>query len=411
MTDRYYTKENKVAFHCLQEAMKEFVPDDLRRQLEQQAKAKFEAQMRAEISNDQNPTEMTTYFEKKSSSKDGGAYKYTFNECKTSIQNSEQNRPPADKPEKRSEQTNWSGHEHSFVYYLFSSKNTEALGSLDIQQKATRLPGCFLTRAEANAKLDRVTQYDKFEGGMAAVSRRNVYEDTSSKLLKVELTLNTGEERVLWVERRLVNLDRDLTRRERGLKKWSATRPKLQHYIVECEFMSRNAATERPSLLHDLDLEEDELMQDEDDSEDESSSTSSSSAAPPPGELAAATTTTATTKGHSKYYSSGGGRDVKLDRLPLATFTDRALANEHAGDLFLRHSAVSGAIRSPLDDFWWANHAVPIHKNAEHAAAKGSGDGLYVAELETFDMKARLGFDWMRVAVYAVDDVTGPLNI
>lgn len=27
------------------------------------------------------------------------------------------------------------------------------------------------------------------------------------------------------------------------------------------------------------------------------------------------------------------------------------------------------------------------------------------------DMNTRLGFDWMRVAVYAVDDVTGPLNI
>lgn len=376
---------------CLQEALKA-EPKEIRERIYENAQKQYIAAITAAMSDDSNPFKMKAYYKYQTQNK----VVYKFNECKTLTHDSEQYRPLANRPE-RNLGGSRSGDRSWFSYIIICTLNSETLSLDEIEEKGTKLPGCFLNREEANAKLDEVTQYDKFEGGMAAVSRRHVYEDTPFKLLKVELTLNTGEERVLWVERCLVNLDRDLTKRERGLKKWSATRPKLQHYIVECEFMTRKTTE---SSLHELDLEEEE--QEQDAPEGESSATPSST--PSSRDLNAA----ATTKG----YSSSGDSDIELERLPLATFTDRELANEHAGNLFLRHSAVSRAIRGPLDDFWWVNNAVPVHRDAERAvAAKGNDDALYAADLYTFDMKARLGFDWMRVAVYAVDDVTGPLNI
>ncbi|KAI1374935.1 hypothetical protein F4677DRAFT_446842 [Hypoxylon crocopeplum] len=267
--------------------------------------------------------------------------------------------------------------EHSWEYVLYCKSNTQTHPlNQGIPNHTTQLPGSYVKRAEANAKLDETTSYDHFDGGMAAVSRRHAYEHTPYKLLKVELTLSTGEERVLWVERRLVNLAKDLTQKERSLKKWSAPRPKLPHYIVECEFMTQGT-TETPQQ---------QLSEDDDANDD--------------GDAAGLIN-------HGVVGAYTG--DIKLERLPLVTFTERGLANDHAGALFLRHSAVSEAIRGPLDDFWWANNAVPIHREAEKAAK--APDARYVAELYTYDMRTRLGFDSIRVAVYTVDDVLGPLNI
>ncbi|KAG4216665.1 hypothetical protein PC116_g34854, partial [Phytophthora cactorum] len=81
--------------------------------------------------------------------------------------------------------------------------------------------------------------------------------------------------------------------------------------------------------------------------------------------------------------------EIELDRLPLTTFTERGLANKHAGMLFLQHSAVREEVRSPLDDFWWMNNAVAIHKEAETEA--GRPGALYAAEMYTMDMNVRLG--------------------
>lgn len=234
----------------------------------------------------------------------------------------------------------------------------------------------FPSRIEANDALNSLTSHDRFNGGMDRVTRRTVYEYCPLKLLKVELTLSTGEELAMWVERRLVDVQTDLTKRERQLKKWSANRPKLPHYIVECEFTTRRTTDMPQELTEDIcegdgDRGSDRVM--------------------------------------SNYVVGAYTGELEMERLPLATFTERGLANDHAGALFLRHSAVNEAIRGALDDFWWANNAVPIHEEARKAAK--APDALYAAELYTWDMNTRLGFDSMRVSVYAVDDVQGPLNI
>ncbi|KAI0840380.1 hypothetical protein F5Y06DRAFT_294366 [Hypoxylon sp. FL0890] len=270
---------------------------------------------------------------------------------------------------------------HKWAYLLYEATGIKSHSHyVDFHEHATLLPGYFVDRDEANAKLLEITNYDQFEGGMAAVTRRHVYEHTPLKLLKVELSLATGEDRVLWVERHLVDLKTDLTKKERSLKKWSAKRPALPHYIVECEFMNRKT-TETPQRLSDEDRVNDENDDDDD--------------------VAA--------RAMSAEVVGAFSGEIELERLPLVTFTDRGLANEHAGALFLRHSAVREAIRGPLDDYWWVNNAVTIHREAEKAAT--APDALYAAEMYTMDMNTRLGFDWIRVAVYAVDDVLGPLNI
>ncbi|KAI0115017.1 hypothetical protein F4814DRAFT_459839 [Daldinia grandis] len=258
---------------------------------------------------------------------------------------------------------------HKWEYVLFSKTST---------QSDPQLLGSFVDRQQANAKLHERTHYDNIEGGMAAVTRRLVYERSPSKLLKAELTLTNGEEHVVWVDRRLVDLQHDLTKKQRALKKWSADRPKLPHYIVECEFMTRGT-TETPQQV---------LEEDDDDGDGDGD-----------GSVPAIS--------HEQVGVLNG--EIGLDRLPLVTFTERGLANEHAGALFLHHSAVKAEIRIPLDDFWWAGNAMTIHKEAEKAA--GMPGALYNAEMDTHDMNTRLGFDMIRVAVHAVDDLSGPLNI
>ncbi|KAL7626669.1 hypothetical protein AAE478_003443 [Parahypoxylon ruwenzoriense] len=310
---------------------------------------------------------------------------------------------------------------YKWQYLIFTAENTQALSSTrshhrhnddnddddnshrshathdTLRSQATALPFSFVTREKANAKLVEITGYDQFEGGMAAVARRNVFEYSPHKLLRAELELvhPTRERRVYWVERRLVDLDRDLTKKQRGSKKWSGARPKLAIYIVECEFATRVATEEQrrvrrrgrrkrrvspaeSTIERGGDYYEREEESDDGDGDGD-------------GDVIVVGAFTG---------------DIELDRLPLAAFTDRRLANEHAGDLFLRHSAVAEAIRGPLDDEWWANYAVPIHREA--AAA---GGGLYVAQMEAYDMRTRLGYDSLRVTVHAVGDVQGPLNI
>ncbi|KAI0850915.1 hypothetical protein F5Y00DRAFT_268006 [Daldinia vernicosa] len=250
---------------------------------------------------------------------------------------------------------------YKWEYVLFSTTNDPP-----------ELPGTFVNREQANAKLAEIMHHDDTKGGMAALTRSVVYEYTPSKLLKVTRTLTNGEERVLWVERRLVNLQHDLTKKERALKKWSANRPKLPLYIVECEFMTRTT-TETPQQV---------LGEESDD-----------------GSIPAVLP-------HEQVGAFSG--EIELYRLPLVIFTERELANEHARTLFLEHSRIKEEIRRPIDDYWWAQHAVVIHEEADKAARMP--DALYVAEMYTHDMNTRLGFDMIRVAVHAVDDVNGPLN-
>ncbi|KAI1143731.1 hypothetical protein F5Y05DRAFT_417973 [Hypoxylon sp. FL0543] len=274
---------------------------------------------------------------------------------------------------------------YKWAYLLYTVAKNEKTNSprVDLEDHATLLPEYFVDREAANAKLLEITNYDQFDGGIAAVTRRHVYEHTPLKLLKAELTLATGEERVFWVEKHLVDLQKDLTKRERSLKKWSARRPALPHYIVECEFMNRKT-TETPQRPA-----EESREKNGDGNGDDGAGAAS-----------------------AEVVGAFSG-EIELDRLPLTTYTDRGLANERAGELFLRHSAVDQAIRGPLDDFWWHNNAVPVHREAERAvaAAGAPDDALYAAEMCTLDMNTRLGFDWIRVGVCMVDDLVGPLNI
>ncbi|KAI1452108.1 hypothetical protein F4805DRAFT_463125 [Annulohypoxylon moriforme] len=261
---------------------------------------------------------------------------------------------------------------YKFEYVIYITNDSQNLASNDdIHDHATQFTESFTNREQANAKLLELTQYENFEGDVDAVTRRNIFEYTPLKLLKAEITLATGEERVFWVDRHLVELQ-NLTKRQQRSRKWSAKRPALPHFIVECEFMTRGTSeTPEQPTDDESNVEEGVRMSDE-------------------------------TVGNQN-------GDIELERLPLTTFTDRKLANDHAGALFLRHSAVSEEIRTPLDDFWWVNNAVSAHREAEKKARER--DGRYSAEIYSMDMNTRLGFDWMRVAVYAVDDVTGPLNI
>ncbi|XDG00542.1 hypothetical protein ABKA04_000157 [Annulohypoxylon sp. FPYF3050] len=271
--------------------------------------------------------------------------------------------------------------DHKFEYPIYVAHNTQGISrSYDLRDHAVPHPETFTSREQANAKLLELTNYENFDG----VTRKEVFEYTPLKLLKAKLTLSSGEQRVLWVDRHVVDL-RNLTKREQSSRKWSAKRPALPHFIVECEFMTRSTSEEPQQVPKQI-----EPTSDSDDDDEEGGTNNNNIQI-------------------SDEQIGDYTGDLELERLPLATFTDRQLANDHAGLLFLRHSAVREEIRTPLDDFWWTNNAIPAHKEATQKA--GEKDGRYVAEIYTMDMNTRLGFDWMRVAVYAVDDVTGPLNI
>ncbi|KAI1082257.1 hypothetical protein F5B20DRAFT_587906 [Whalleya microplaca] len=276
---------------------------------------------------------------------------------------------------------------HKWEYTIVCTENAQDLTpGDDIKNHARRLPGSFMKRDEANAELEKITSYDQFDDTTHVVQRRYTYEHTPFKLLKVELTLATGEQRVLWVERRLVDLKRDLKQSEKKMKKWSAKRPRLPHYVVECEFIRQVTAEEPQQQRWDEGVMDMDIDTDVD-------AVGGGATAVPPREVV-----------------GGFNRDIELNRLPLTTFTVRELANEYAAELFLLHSAVREETRGPYDDYWWVQSALPIHREAE-GRAKGVGSGLYVADLDTDYMRTRLGFDRLRVSVHAVDDVAGPLNI
>ncbi|KAJ8132575.1 hypothetical protein O1611_g1045 [Lasiodiplodia mahajangana] len=96
------------------------------------------------------------------------------------------------------------------------------------------------------------------------------------------------------------------------------------------------------------------------------------------------------------------------EKLPLETFTIREMANERAGELFLKNSKVDRRFAQPGDVFWWQCNAIPEHKKAAAAARKPGR--LYEAALQAYDMNDRLGWDQLIVNVHEVDDIKGPVN-
>lgn len=230
--------------------------------------------------------------------------------------------------------------EHKFEYPMYVAHNTQGISqSYDLRDHAVPHPETFTSREQANAKLLELTKYENFDG----VTRKDVFEYTPLKLLKAKLTLSSGEQRVLWVDRHLVDL-RNLTKREQSSRKWSTKRPAFPHFIVECEFMTRSTSEELQQVPKQVGPTSDTDSDDSDDSDDEGGTNNGIQI--------------------SEEQVGDYTGDLELERLPLTTFTDRQLANDHAGLLFLRHSAVREEIRTPLDDFWWTNNAIPAHKEA-----------------------------------------------
>ncbi|KAI1094382.1 hypothetical protein F5B19DRAFT_490501 [Rostrohypoxylon terebratum] len=416
MVDRYNTIVRREKFQALHAAVAECVKDEvLAKKIEDLALEKFMEGMKEKIKSDPKSAAMNAYqnralvpsfdLHKKSETQTPDAPDYRpYTNTATRVNSSSHHQTYVDADDGQdgqggyeeeqdviftgistgSEQNHRNGSlggkgtivgNHKFEYPIYIARNTQNIPRpYNLRDHAVPHPETFTSREQANAKLLELTRYENFDG----VTRKDVFEYTPLKLLKAKLTLSSGERRVLWVDRHVVDL-RSLTKREQSSRKWSAKRPALPHSIVECEFMTRSTSEEprRVELTSDT-------------SDDEGGTDSSG------------------VRLSDERVGDYTG-DLELERLPLATFTDRQLANEHAGAQFLRHSAVREEIRTPLDDFWWYNNAVTTHREAAKKA--GERDGRYVAEIYTLDMNTRLGFDWMRVAVYAVDDVTGPLNI
>ncbi|KAI1191203.1 hypothetical protein F5B17DRAFT_350898 [Nemania serpens] len=106
--------------------------------------------------------------------------------------------------------------------------------------------------------------------------------------------------------------------------------------------------------------------------------------------------------------SSGVDVGVRIEKLPLATFTIREMANEHAGTTFLEQTKVDARFAQPSDVHWWRCNAMPEHRRA--VAASRGPDGLYEVAMEAYSMSDRLGWNQIVVHVHKVDDVNGPVN-
>lgn len=243
---------------------------------------------------------------------------------------------------------------------------------LDDEDKAAKAmtDRSFADRARANEYLDKKTSPDAVGGLEAVVSRKTTLEGPE-RLLKVDVELSNGEHHLMWVERGTVVL-RDMHQEKRRQTQWQATpRPKFPHYVVSCDLLSYE--TELVSRPDDED----------DDGDDEMDLDAGMG-------------------------SSGVSVSVRIEKLALATFTIREMANEHAGKMFLEHTKINEQFAQPSDVYWWRCNALPEHKLA--LAASRGPDGLYEVAMEAGGMSARLGWDQILVHVHEVDDAHGPVN-
>ncbi|KAI1489334.1 hypothetical protein F5X96DRAFT_684044 [Biscogniauxia mediterranea] len=291
----------------------------------------------------------------------------------------------------------------------FDDPHSRELGAA-ARARATQLPESYVERVAANRRLDALTAEDKF-----AVVRRATALDTPLRLLRVDLALASGRRMRLWVDRQLVDLRRDIkTKKERELKKWSGTRPRLPHYVVECGFLIYESVmggggedegeggegeeeedaragirVRLPEQQHqdEMDVDTDTDVEDADPlplaqqqasgKEPDSSSSSpsarderrrqqhqqrldriadhsSSSSQHPPHPHPCPSSSSS-----SYPMSTSACPEIRIhaQHLPLTTFTERGLANAHASGVFLAHSRVARPLRNALDDFWWERHA------------------------------------------------------
>ncbi|KAI8625248.1 hypothetical protein F5Y19DRAFT_450776 [Xylariaceae sp. FL1651] len=227
----------------------------------------------------------------------------------------------------------------------------------------------FADREKANEYLHKNTSPENV-GGLEAIASRTATLEGPERLLKVDLALSNGEHQLMWVEQGMVALN-GLNADLRKQKQWQPTpRPTFPHYIVVCELITYEtspvtADEDAISLIDRTDI------------------------SPPSPTM-------------------GLGVELDIEKLPLATFTVREMANEYAGKLFLEKLAVKKQFSEPADVSWWEHNALPEHRRAEIRASRPGC--LYEASLETYDMCLRLGWNQIAVHVHEVDDVTGPVN-
>ncbi|KAI0437632.1 hypothetical protein F4803DRAFT_565917 [Xylaria telfairii] len=236
------------------------------------------------------------------------------------------------------------------------------------RKEKTMTDRMFADRKMANEYLHKKTSPDAV-GGLEAIANRTTTLEGPERLLKADITLTNGEHYLMWVERSMIVLS-DLKEERRRQAQWQPTpRPTLSHYTVTCDLITYD--TNRVTRCE----------------EDEEASDAMSA---------------------SELGSSGLEITLRIEKLPLKTFTIREMANDYAGKLFLQRTRVDKQFAKPSDVHWWKCNALPEHKRAVLEARKPGG--LYEIAMKAHDMNCRLGWDQILVHVHEVDDIDGPVN-
>ncbi|KAI1364142.1 hypothetical protein F5Y08DRAFT_307588 [Xylaria arbuscula] len=277
--------------------------------------------------------------------------------------------------------------ECKWAYVVKCIDNADLILDDEDKKKRTITVKTFADRQKANEYLNRSTSPETVGGIDAIVSRTSTLEGPQ-RLLKVDIRLSDGEHYISWVEQDMVVLS-SLKAKMRNSKQWApGERAKYPHYVVTCDLITYETCPVSYSTGKPQPEGNDDDETDEADSEETASMPS---------------------EDDDEWVFSGTNIDTRIDRLPLATFTFREMANECAGLLFLEKSKVDREIVTPEDVWWWEQHALPEHRRAVEAARRP--DGLYhLAMVVDDDTGSRLGWSQIIVSVHEVPDVVGPVN-
>ncbi len=228
----------------------------------------------------------------------------------------------------------------------------------------------FADRKQANEYLDKITSPGSVIGNLGTIVSRTITLEGPAQLLKVDIALSNNKHYLLWVERSVVVLG-NLKCEMRRQKQWKPNpRLKIPHYVVTCDLITYETSP---------------VTRCDQDDDDDAVSLSSQDIG---------------------LGSCGTNVELRIEKLPLATFTFREMANKYAGNLFLETSKVTFPERS--DVLWWERTALPKHKEAVAGARRP--DGLYELAMDVDYMSARLGWNQILVHVHEVDDMGGPVN-
>ncbi|KAI1150088.1 hypothetical protein F4825DRAFT_468384 [Nemania diffusa] len=229
----------------------------------------------------------------------------------------------------------------------------------------------FADRKRANEWLDKNSVPETI-GGLEAIVRRTASFEGPERLLRVELQSTENEYYYMWVDRIKVTLS-EQTADKRKQEQWKPTpRAKLPHFVV-----TGSLGTTSDSKPVFAVAGSDDGM-------------SLGSLAVP-------------LKG-----MEGEQFGLDFENLPMATFTIREMANEHARQLFCEHTRVDPRWAKQADVDWWKRVVKP-ELLREMRACSGP-DGLFSLHWEAHDMSPRLGWNKIMVEVTKVDDISGPVN-